>query len=122
MFSNSRTDLYTLYLLLFALLIFPLLAFQVFVLSVVDNLAYGWLGSRRNKHEVEPLVSSHLESLAALHDSKLLTFRANDSNVAILQNSLIDLRTGLGARRPSKSCYVVSPRMFAFVDSLVYLG
>ncbi len=83
------------------------------MLPVVDDLADGRLGGCGNENQIEPLISCHLERLAALYDAKLLTFRSDQSDITVFQYPLIDLRPGLGARRSSKACYVVSPQIFA---------
>lgn len=66
---NERTDLYTLYVLLLFLSVTILLFGLVLVTAVIDDLADRRLGSRRHHHEVQSLLSSDGESLAALEDS-----------------------------------------------------
>ena len=65
-FSNTRTDFYTLYFGLLALLILTKLAFRVLVTAVVDNFANGRVGGRRHDDEVEALFPRLSKSCAAL--------------------------------------------------------
>jgi len=67
--GNTRTDLYTLNFLLFALFIFALLALQVLVLSVVDDSTDRGLGCGTDHDEIKALFFGEGESLTALHDS-----------------------------------------------------
>jgi hypothetical protein len=68
-FSDPRTDLYTLYLGLLALLILPLLALQVFILAIIDDLGNRRIGRRGDENEVEAFVFGNLQRLAALKDA-----------------------------------------------------
>jgi len=106
---DSRADLYTFKLLLFALLILAELALKVLKLSVVDDLANGRLGSGGNNHEVQPFVPCDLERLPALHDSKLVTFGSDDADVSVFEHPLVYLRARFGTGRSMKSRYVGSP-------------
>ena len=109
MLCNARTDLYTLYFLLFALFILSELAFKVLVLAVIDNSTNGRLRGGRYHHQVHTLVFSESKSLPALHNPKLVPFGANDSDIAIFQHTLINFGAWFGPGRSSKSCYVRSP-------------
>src|SRR5271165_2697569 len=66
---NTRTDLYTLYFLLFALFVFALLALHILVSAVVDDSANGGLSTWTDHDKVESLFFCLGESLTALHDS-----------------------------------------------------
>ncbi len=106
---NSRTDLYTLYFLLLALLILALLPFQILVPTVVDDLDDRRLRGGGNHDEVQTLISCLVQRLSTLHDAELLPFGANHAYVSILQDTAVNFGAGFGAGRSSKSCYVVSP-------------
>ena len=119
--SDSRTDLYTLYFRLFALFILALLAFQILVLAVIDDSGNGWNGGSGDEDEVEPFIFRDLQRLSALHDSQLFAFGADHSDVAELQDPLVNIGARFRARRAPKSCYVQSPRMSSmFCSTLKY--
>lgn len=121
-FRNSRTDLYTLYVKLFAFLVLAQLAFEVLVLPVVDDLADGGSGGVGNHNEVEPIVFGHRQRLPTLHDSKLLALWADHSDVSILQHATVDFWAWLLSWGSSKSCYVLSPvELLGFSPTLEYI-
>jgi hypothetical protein len=111
MLGDTRTDLYTLNFLLLALLVLTQLPFEVFVLTVVDNLAHGGLGGRRDHHQIEPLLSGGTQGLTALHDAQLSTIGIDDSNISEAQNALVYGRARIWAGVSSKSCYLLSPQL-----------
>lgn len=107
--SNARTDLYTLYFLLLALLVLSLLPFEVFQLAVVGNANHRGLGAGVDHDEVQPFIARLIKSLSALHDADLLVICADDADVSVLEQSLVDFGPGLGAWWSSESAYVCSP-------------
>lgn len=87
---NSRTDLYTLYVLLFFLrLPLPVLHF-VLIFAVIDDPANRRLSGGRNHHQVKTFLLGDVESLTGLQDSKLLSVGIDHPYITKAQAALID--------------------------------
>lgn len=106
--SNSRTDLYTLYVLRFALPFFLALALFVLEVAVIDDLADRGLRMGGDQNQVEALFAGHIQSLSGLHDAQLRPIGADHSNVAEAQNALVGQGAGVPRRFSSKAGYRIT--------------
>ena len=112
MLRDARTDLYTLYLGLFFLGLPRLLARQVLVLAVIQDLTDGWLGTGRDHHEVKALLLRMGQSLPALQNAKLFAVGVDHAHVAKSQNAFVHWGARIWAGVSPKSSYVLSPRLW----------
>jgi hypothetical protein len=79
---NPRTDLYTLYVLGFALVLLGLLARLVLVFAVIDDSADGRLGGRSDHHQVEAMFTGERERFTAWNDPKLFAVGTYATNIS----------------------------------------
>ncbi len=107
---DSRTDLYTLNFLLFALLILSELAFVVLMLTVVDDPTDRRLRGRAYHHEVEAAFTRLVESLSTRHDAELAAIFVDDPDLPMTEDAVVDLGARFRAGRSSKSWYFRSPQ------------
>lgn len=125
-FRDSRTDLYTLNFLLFALVFLLFSVLVVLEFAVIDDPADRRIGSGGDQNQVETLLLGHAERLPGTHDANLFAVGRDEANFAEPQDSLIDHRRGA---RPSLAPemwppYRCSPRLYSFffcIRSTVYL-
>jgi hypothetical protein len=113
-FSDTRTNLYTLYILLLALLIAALLPFQILMLTVVNNSADWGLGGWADHHKIQTFILRHRKSHPALQNSKLRTVGSDHADVPVLQNASINFWPRFGAWWSSKACYVWLPLLLSY--------
>lgn len=71
MVGDARTDLYTLYVLLLALLVLILLFRHVLMLAKIDNAAHWRLGVGSNHNQVKSFFLCLGEGGPTLHNAKL---------------------------------------------------
>ncbi len=81
-FLNPRTDLYTLYFLLFALVLLLLLLGRVLIPAVIDDFSNRRGRRRRDKYKIESLFFGHRERLTALDNANLFAFCADDAQIS----------------------------------------
>ncbi len=107
---NPRTDLYTLYVLGFALVLLGLLACLVLVFAVINDSANRRLSGWSNHDQVEAMFTGNGECLTTAHDAKLFAVGADDANIAKSQNTIIDRGARIRSCISSELPYLQSPQ------------
>ncbi len=107
---NTRTNLYTLYLLLRFLFVLAELAFEVFVPTEVNDFAHRRVGIGGDHYQVQALFAGERQSRTALNYAKLGAISIDDSNLAKTKDAFVYGGARIGAFVvSSKSCYLCVP-------------
>ncbi len=99
---DSRADLYTLYVLLLALMLTLAPLQLVLIAAVVDDPANRGIGGLGYKDEVQAMVFCHGESFSRGGNSDLLALRVNQPDFAESKETLVDHWPGSRAAFASK--------------------
>lgn len=125
MFRDSRADLYTLYVLRFALVLLLPPVLLVFELAVIDDPANGRVRRCGNENEVEGLFLGHRKGFAGIDDSDLAAVGCDQAHLAESEHPLVDHGRGARAALAPKMwpAYLGSPHVDAWffcIRSTVY--
>ena len=109
---SARTELYTLNVLDFALVLVLFIALLglVFVPAVVDNSADRRAGSGGNEDKIETRLLRHLKGLSGCDDADLFACGSYEPDIRMAKASLVDHRPWIGPNVSTfKPSYLASP-------------